>query len=157
MKSGLYGIGAFVTAFAVAQGAKFLISYFRKDKKGRSAGLKAALKSLGRSGGMPSGHSSSMTALAVFLGLSEGFDSAIFAVVFAVAVIVIYDAVNVRRAVGEHGKLLNKIAENDGDEETVPQKLVEGHTKKQAIAGIFLGAMIGAATFLIFASTVQNG
>ncbi|MBQ7802247.1 divergent PAP2 family protein [Candidatus Saccharibacteria bacterium] len=148
--SGTYAIIAFIFGFIIAQGIKFLIGFFGKDKRGRYQGIKGALKSLGRSGGMPSGHSSSFSALSIFLGLSEGFSSTSFAISFAMAVIIIYDAVNVRRAVGEHGKLLNEIAISDGNDKTNPQKLVEGHTIFQAVIGILMGILIGYLTFLAY-------
>ena len=149
MEKGTYAIIAFATGFAVAQVTKFLIGFFGKDKRGRYQGIKGALKSLGRSGGMPSGHSSSFSALSTFLGLSEGFGSIPFAIALSMTVIIIYDAVNVRRAVGKHGKLLNEIAISDGNDKTNPQKLVEGHTVFQALIGILIGVLIGILTFKI--------
>ena len=147
MGSGFYGIIAFVIGFSVAQVGKFLIMILRGGgKKYRTFG--EFLSDVGRSGGMPSGHSASFAALSTVLGLFEGFSSAIFALSLGMTLIIIYDAVNVRYIVGEHGKLLNEIARTDKSEKTKPQKLVEGHTIPQAIAGILLGILVGSLVYL---------
>ena len=149
MKSGFYGIVAFVTRFLVAQMSKFIIGRVSKNKR-ELKNFKEVVQDLVRSGGMPSGHSASFVALTTFLGLGEGFDSAIFALAVGITIIIIYDAVNVRYAVGEHGKLLNEIAKSDGNAKTKPQKLVEGHTVLEVIVGGLVGALIGVAVFMIF-------
>ena len=149
MKSGFYAIVAFVTGFLVAQMSKFIIGRVSKNKR-ELKNFKAVVQDLVRSGGMPSGHSASFVALTTFLGLGEGFDSAIFALAVGITIIIIYDAVNVRYAVGEHGKLLNEIAKSDGNAKTKPQKLVEGHTVLEVIVGGLVGALIGVAVFMIF-------
>ena len=100
MKSGFYGIVAFVTGFLVAQVSKFIIGRVSKNKR-ELKNFKEVVQDLVRSGGMPSGHSASFVALTTFLGLGEGFDSAIFALAVGITIIIIYDAVNVRYAVGE--------------------------------------------------------
>ena len=149
MKSGFYAIVAFVTGFLVAQMSKFIIGRVSKNKR-ELKNFKEVVQDLVRSGGMPSGHSASFVALTTFLGLGEGFDSAIFALAVGITIIIIYDAVNVRYAVGEHGKLLNEIAKSDGNAKTKPQKLVEGHTVLEIIVGGLVGALIGVAVFMIF-------
>lgn len=150
MRGGFYALSAFITGFVIAQILKVLLGFIRARKAGKKWGIKELRMSLWKSGGMPSGHSSSCLALTTFLGLSEGFDSIAFALAASMSIIIIYDAVNVRHAVGEHGKLLNEIARSDKNERTNPQKLVEGHTVPQAIAGIILGVIIGYIFFVFF-------
>ena len=148
-KNGLYGIVAFILGFFIAQTSKLLISFFR-DKKKSYKNFKDVVYDLTRSGGMPSGHSASFTALTVFFGLCEGFFSPIFTLSLCMTVIIIYDAVNVRFAVGEHGKLLNEIARSDGNSRTNPQRLVEGHTLSQVTVGILIGIVVGAVVYYAF-------
>ena len=62
-------------------------------------------------------------------------------------IIIVYDATNVRYAVGQQGKLLNKIVTSSESQTARPLKLVEGHTVPQAIVGFIVG--------LIVALTVQ--
>lgn len=54
------------------------------------------------SGNMPSAHSATTMSLTTLIGLSEGIDSVIFALA-ALAAVVMYDALMVRRSVGEQG------------------------------------------------------
>ena len=54
----------------------------------------------------------------------------------------IYDAVNVRYAVGKQGELLNLIAD-DSSKDYKKLKIVNGHTVPQVIVGAIIGAIIG--------------
>lgn len=93
-----------------------------------------------RSGGMPSGHSAAMAGLTTYIGLALGFDSGLFALALAVSIIIMYDAVNVRYAVGEQGKLLNDLAQKEGKK---PLRVVEGHTLAQVCVGVAIGVISG--------------
>ena len=68
-------------------------------------------KRLTGDGGMPSGHSATVTALAVTSGLEYGYDSPVFAVCVILAVIVMHDAMGVRREAGRHAKAINELLE----------------------------------------------
>ena len=70
-------------------------------------------KRLTGDGGMPSGHSATVTALAVTSGLEYGYDSPVFAVCVILAVIVMHDAMGVRREAGRHAKAINELLECD--------------------------------------------
>ncbi len=143
------GIGAilsFVLGWFIAQTGKLLGDIIRA---GRPLSGREILDCLVRSGGMPSGHTASFIALSVYLGMQFGFTSAIFALAICTSVIVIYDAVNVRYAVGEQGKLLNLIA-LDSKKNYKKQKVVEGHTVPQAIIGGIIGITIGIIMGNIF-------
>ena len=54
------------------------------------------------SGGMPSKHTSIVSAVAVTAWLVDGVDSPEFAIAITLAAVAMYDAVNVRRAVGQN-------------------------------------------------------
>lgn len=103
-------------------------------------------------GGMPSSHSTIVSTLAICVGLQEGFDSAIFVVCCALALIVMYDASGIRRAAGEHAKIINMIVEawEEHDPILKEKKLKEllGHTPVEVMGGAVLGvlfAIIAAA------------
>ena len=64
------------------------------------------------SGGMPSSHSSFVTSLATLVGIERGFNSTDFAIVTVFALIIMYDASGVRRAVGKQATILNKILDD---------------------------------------------
>lgn len=78
-----------------------------------SGGKEKSLSIFFRAGGMPSSHSAAMVAVLVAIGGREGVGSTIFGLALAVTIIILYDAVNVRRSVGEQGDVLRKLAPKD--------------------------------------------
>ena len=98
------------------------------------------------SGGMPSSHSSFVCALTAAVAKTEGVSSSMFAIAIVLAVIVMYDASGVRRASGEHAKVLNRLVQSvsDMDEVGMDKDLKEfiGHTPLEVIAGACLGVFI---------------
>ncbi len=93
------------------------------------------------SGGMPSSHSA-----AASVGKYAGLDSVLFAIAATVAMIVMYDAANVRREAGRQAELLNKIVldlyrDNHLDQEKLKELL--GHTPVEVAAGMVLGIAVG--------------
>lgn len=123
----------------VAQVLKVIINYFVH----KIVDLKLALSS----GGMPSSHSALVCATAVSIGRIHGFTGTTFALAAVLAIVVMYDACNVRRAAGEQAKVLNLILENweDISPEMVGEELKEllGHTPLQVFMGAMLGCCIG--------------
>ncbi len=93
------------------------------------------------SGGMPSSHSSFVTSLATLVGIENGFDSVSFAICCVFALIVMYDASGVRRAVGKHAEILNEIIDNLDNKNKEYEELKElvGHTPKEVLFGGILG------------------
>jgi uncharacterized protein len=97
-----------------------------------------------RTGGMPSSHTASVTAMTTSIYLMEG-PSNLFIVCFIVSVIVISDAVGMRRAMGKQAEVVNKIADEfKYFKKFRTKRLYEllGHTPKQVIAGLILGILI---------------
>ena len=62
-------------------------------------------------GGMPSGHSATVSALAVVCGLMDGFNSATFGLACIFAIVVMHDALGVRRETGKQAVSIIKMAE----------------------------------------------
>jgi acid phosphatase family membrane protein YuiD len=106
---------------------------------------------------MPSSHSANVTALAVTVGMLNGFGSALFGIAAGFAAIVMYDAMHVRRAVGEQGTVLRKIIERDAKLELEVSELLRkkpadklrkpyftrGHRGIEVAVGGIIGAVIG--------------
>jgi len=136
---GLGAIVSFVLGWFLAQSSKLVGCFLRK---GGRIGLKEALECYARSGGMPSGHTTSFVGTTIYFGWEYGFMSGIFALALCTTTIVVIDAINVRYAVGQQGKLLNRIA-RDSEKGYRKQKVVEGHTVPQVIAGTIIGVLIG--------------
>lgn len=144
--NGWYALLAFGCGFVVAQLWKFVAGLISGHRRKASTDWTTVVGYLMRSGGMPSGHSASMTALTAYIGCWCGFDSAIFALAAATTLIVLYDAVHVRYAVGEQGKALNGLLEKN-DQQLLP--IVEGHTVPQVVVGVLLGILIGIGMWLL--------
>lgn len=128
-----------VLAWFVAQVLKFIINLIIH----RTMDLHLLLSS----GGMPSSHSALVCACAISIGRLEGFYGSAFALAAVVALVVMYDACNVRRAAGEQAKILNYILENweEMSPAMVGEELKEllGHTPLQVVMGALLGVVIG--------------
>lgn len=127
-----------VAAWFVAHLIKFAFrSMTVKDKK---------YKEFFRSGGMPSAHSATIVAITVLIGLAEGFNSAIFALAVAVSLIIMHDAVRVRRATGDNGLAIERLIKEVKSKLAGP-RIVKGHSVPEVVAGAVLGAVIAAIVF----------
>ncbi len=134
-----------VCAWAIAQGAKMVINlvvYHKVD-----------WKSLTSSGGMPSSHSALVCACATGVGVLYGLNTPMFAMAVVLALVVMYDAANVRKATGEQAKVLNYIMKNwdQHKPELFADDLKElvGHTPLQVCMGAVLGILVGLAGSLL--------
>ena len=91
-------------------------------------------------GGMPSSHSAIMTSLTFGILLTEGWNSPLFALSIVLALLVMRDAIGVRRTVGELTLIMKKLAKKRITVHEAP-----GHTPQEVI----IGAIVGAAITLI--------
>lgn len=96
------------------------------------------------SGGMPSSHSATVCALATAACFEHGSGSAEFATSLILAIVVMYDAIGVRRETGIQAKVLNEMIalfEDMGSDMPPQEKLKEfvGHTPLQVLMGAILG------------------
>lgn len=96
-----YIINAGVLSWTTAQILKTIIAYFFTKR--------VNLERLVGAGGMPSSHSALTTSVAVAMFRKMGYASPEFAIAAMFAVIVMYDAMGVRRAAGEQAKVLNRL------------------------------------------------
>ena len=99
------------------------------------------------SGGMPSSHSATVCALTTSAYMVHGIGSSEFAICFFLALIVMYDAIGVRRETGIQAKVLNdmlKVLEDMGSDMPPQDKLKEfvGHTPFQVLVGGILGTTL---------------
>ena len=139
----MYPFWSAILSALLAQLLKPIIYYFKTKKWN--------LHLVIDSGGMPSSHTALVSALALSVGLQEAFSSTIFAVTLVLAVIVIYDAANVRYYSGQNIKvtqqLVKDVQENlqtefDDPIYQIKLKDVLGHKWMEVIAGLLLGALI---------------
>lgn len=103
------------------------------------------------SGGMPSSHSATVCSLSTASYILYGPGSFEFAISLILAIIVMYDAMGVRRETGIQAKLLNDMmrifADMGREEISADEKLKEfiGHTPLQVLAGAILGIFVAIA------------
>jgi uncharacterized protein len=92
------------------------------------------------SGGMPSSHTALVTGLSTAVGITEGWQSCSFAISTCFAMIIIYDATNLRRSAGYHAQVLNDV---------VPQ-LLRGKLLGEGFAFPKLRELLGHNPFEVF-------
>ncbi|HHV64144.1 MAG TPA: divergent PAP2 family protein [Peptococcaceae bacterium] len=133
-----------LSAWILAQAAKLVINFLVEKKWDFSL--------LISSGGFPSSHTAIVSALALSVGKVEGWDSSVFAIAVVLAVIVMYDAAGVRRAAGNHARVINYMVEwlrqFNADRSAFnlqEERLKEliGHTPFEVFGGAILGGLIG--------------
>ena len=133
---------AAAVAWFIAQALKMIISFVENKKIDWSLAT--------ASGGMPSSHTSFIIAATTMIGRIEGIESSIFALAAVMSIVVMYDAVNVRQAVGHLGQTLNEIINNfnrTGKLNVQNVKEILGHTPLQVAAGFVLGVAVGMVMF----------
>lgn len=118
-------------------------------------------------GGMPSSHSAGVSALLTGIVIEEGWQSNLTAIAMTLGVIVIFDAMGVRRQSGEHGILINELVDDfrelrksfikysqTGGKQlpTFDRKSREmlGHKPIEVFFGIIFGILISLAIYHLF-------
>lgn len=106
-------------------------------------------------GGMPSSHSATVMALVTATCFYYGAGSFEFAISAVLALIVMHDAMGVRRETGIQAKAINNMMEwlqELNGEINVEEKLKEfvGHTPIQVFFGALLGVVVGIAACNLF-------
>lgn len=151
-----YVLFAAVLSWCAAQLIKTII-YFLIKKEFNSERLFGA-------GGFPSSHSATVCAATIAMARKVGPASPEFAIIFILALIVMYDAMGVRRAAGMHAKAINKMNrdffdknlfeeksteieienEKENDDKICNKELKEflGHTPFEVVGGALLGILI---------------
>ena len=99
-----------------------------------------------RTGGMPSSHAAVVCSLCTSIGYVEGMTSNLFVFSFWFALVVLRDAMGVRRSAGLVARALNHLGKQAAEKSGVdfnPVKEVQGHTPLEVFVGGFLGVFIG--------------
>ncbi|KAK7334855.1 hypothetical protein VNO80_26621 [Phaseolus coccineus] len=89
-------------SLAIGQFSKLFTSVFLYGKE-------FDIRVIVQAGGFPSSHSSATVACATLFGLERGFSDPIFGLAVVYAGLIMYDAQGVRREVGIHARVLNKL------------------------------------------------
>jgi hypothetical protein len=133
-------------AWALAQIIKVILGFIRERQFNWSYFVS--------SGGMPSSHSATVSALATSVGLTYGIDNVSFAIAAVLAIVVMYDAAGVRRAVSRQAFILNRIMRelrNQKPREELGKEVKElvGHSPFQVFMGMALGIIVAGIGMLI--------
>ncbi|KAL9260800.1 putative membrane protein YuiD [Drosera capensis] len=126
-----------VLAWFIAQSMKVVLNFFVERKWD--------LKILFASGGMPSSHSALCTALSTSVAICHGVADSLFPVCLGFSLIVMYDAVGVRRHAGMQAEVLNKIIQDLFQGHPMSERKLKellGHTPSQVSAGAVLGILV---------------
>jgi len=121
----------------------------------KTNGQKLSFKNIASYAGMPSGHSAMVISLATIIGLEQGLSSPLFSLSVIFAIIVIRDAIGLRRYLGQHGQTLNALVKDLDEDEMLDKSyplLLEkiGHTPAQVLAGGLVGFFVSLIGYLIF-------
>lgn len=135
----------FMSAFLAGGGAQ-AIKVFHHWWRTR----KIDVRYLRTAGGMPSAHSSLVSSLSAAIGLTDGFDSSVAMIAVGFGLIVLCDAATLRRAAGEHARMLNRIVETlnrSGDMKIEAACFQErlGHRRREVVAGVVFGIAVALA------------
>lgn len=126
-----------LTAALLTESWKLLWFFFQK--------WKIEARDILQSGGMPSGHSVFVSSLLVTVFLKNGGGSTEFAIAFVFAIVVMYDAMKIRRAAGRHAEELNRML---GEKKFVERL---GHTPLEVFVGFSLGSLFA---YLVLSPTI---
>ena len=138
-----------VLSLIIAQVLKLVIYLITNKHKKK---LTAVETMLWRTGGMPSSHSAAVCSLATSAGIYEGVNSNFFIFCLVFAMVVLRDAVGVRRAAGLQAKALNNLGKQSAKLtglEFNSVKEIQGHTPLEVLVGALLGILIAICFYLI--------
>ena len=134
-----------LTSWVFSQLIKGVIALLQVQKRGFLELLETLVW---RTGGMPSSHAAVVVSMAAAVGFSEGIESNLFAVSIFFAMVVMRDAMGVRRASGLQARTLNILGKQTAEKTGVeyhPVKEIKGHAPLEVIVGALLGIFIAAA------------
>jgi acid phosphatase family membrane protein YuiD len=123
------------SAWVIAGGLKFLINSIKSRQ--------LAFHQIGY-GGMPSSHSAIVCSVAAMTAFREGVESSVFVVALTLAFVVMMDAMDLRRKIGQHAERLNLLSSD------LP-KLRErvGHKPVEVLAGVLTGIITATLIHLL--------
>jgi len=137
-------VSPYLIALVVAWIIAHIIKYAIASSRGRQLDF---THQLFISGGMPSSHAATSVAVWAVILFKDGVSSGLFGLATLVTLIVCYDAVKVRRSVGEQGAAIQQIIEKQHLKVTLP-RAARGHTPRELLAGSMLGFIIGLVVYI---------
>ena len=134
-----------VFSMLIAQFLKAVVNILRSRAKSFREVL---MTFLWRTGGMPSSHSALVVSIATAIAFKDGINTSIFILSLFFALVVIRDALGVRRAAGLQAKALNQLGRELSSRSNIQYrqvKEVHGHSPAEVVVGAVLGFFIALA------------
>jgi len=138
-----------VISLCCAQVFKVMVYFTYKRKKKMRDFIEVLIW---RTGGMPSSHAAVVSSLVTSIAFAEGISSNLFIFSFWFALVVLRDALGVRRSAGLMAKALNDLGKQAAEKTGLNFRLVkeiQGHTPLEVIAGSLLGISIAICLSLL--------
>jgi acid phosphatase family membrane protein YuiD len=135
-----------ITSWFFAQLVKTMIVLLRGHHKRSSRELLETIA--WRTGGMPSSHAALVSSMTTSVAFQEGIGSSLFVVSLFLSLIVMRDAMGVRRSSGLQARSLNLLGRQLSEKfgiEFHPIKEIHGHAPLEVVVGALLGIFIAAA------------
>lgn len=117
-------------AWIISGSLKFLVNAIRQGS------FQDAKRLIGY-GGLPSTHTTIISSVVFLNGFSNGFETPEFSLGMGVMMLFIMDAHNLRRKIGSHAEVLNRLQSG------VVLRERMGHSWLEIICGLILGAVLG--------------
>ena len=133
-----------LASWFLSQFIKGIIALIKTRKKGL---IELLATMFWRTGGMPSSHAAVVTSMTTAVAFHEGVGSNLFAVSLFVAMVVMRDAMGVRRASGLQADAINLLGRLTGEKldiEFQPVKEIKGHAPLEVVVGALLGIFVSA-------------
>ena len=138
-----------VISLCSAQALKVIV-YVLYNRKKKMRELAEVL--IWRTGGMPSSHAAVVSSLVTSVAFAEGISSNLFIFSFWFALVVLRDAMGVRRSAGLMAKALNDLGKQASEKTGLDFRLVkeiQGHTPLEVVVGCLLGVSIAVGLSLL--------
>lgn len=97
---------------------------------------------------MPSSHSALVISVTTAIGFHSGVQSDVFVLALCLSMVVIRDAMGVRRSSGIQAKTLNSLGNEISRKTGInysPVKEIQGHKPVEVVCGALIGFFIGVA------------
>ncbi len=130
-----------IAGWLVAQSAKYVIQLHKDGLQWRD---------FTASGGMPSSHAAFMWSLTMLIGWQQGWQSALFGMSVAMTMLVMYDAMDVRRATGQQTKALQELEQKTKLKLTTKIHKSKGHSPAEVVVGSVVGMLVGSCAYIFF-------
>jgi len=138
-----------VLSLCSAQALKVIVFFLCNSRK-KMRELTEVL--IWRTGGMPSSHAAVVSSLCTSIAFVEGVSSNLFIFSFWFALVVLRDAMGVRRSAGLMAKALNDLGKQASEKTGLDfrhVKEIQGHTPLEVVVGSLLGISLAVLLFLL--------